>query len=45
LGDYKDSADRVFRTKYDLALRLYSEEKYDEAYTIFDESGDYRDSL
>lgn len=44
LGDYKDSADRVFRTKYDLALRLYGEEKYDEAYTFFDGLGDYRDS-
>ncbi len=45
LGDYKDSSDRIFRTKYDVALRLFSDEKYGEAYIFFDELGEYHDSL
>ncbi len=45
LGNYKDSADRIYRTKYDVALRLYGNEKYEDAYLLFDGLGDYRDSL
>lgn len=44
LGDYKDSLDRISRTKYDVALKLFNEEKYNEAYLIFDELQDYSDS-
>lgn len=45
LGDYKDSEDRILRTRYDVALRLYNEGKYDEAYEHFNKLGDYSDSL
>lgn len=45
LGDYKDSKDRIFRTKYDVALHLYGQEKYEEAYLLFNELENYHDSL
>ena len=44
LGDFKDSADMVFETKYRWAESLLADKSYDEAYAKFKEIQDYSDA-
>ena len=44
LGDYKDSADRVYECYYEKGKSLFAKQSYSAAIKAFEEAGNYRDA-